>query len=198
LDRDRIQELHYITDWKNIPSILAHGILSHRAAERVAHESVADEEVQARRAEVRIPGGRPLHHYACLYFDARNVMLYRLIQQGQLRLAVLAVDPAVIDSEEVVVSDRNAASGTAVFRPAAAGVRELDEAMVYAEWWNESRDARQRRCAEVLVPERIHSATIRKAYVANDDAATRLRADVPDVPLPVEVNGHLFFEGPRP
>lgn len=99
MDRNRIRELHNITDWRNIPSILERGILCHRLAARAAHESVADQEVQQRRTEVTIPAGRPLHHYACLYVDARNAMLYRLLAEDKSRLAVLAVDPAVLDVE---------------------------------------------------------------------------------------------------
>src|SRR5438105_554512 len=95
MDRARVRELHYITHFANVPSILQRGILSHRRADKLPHHSVADAEVQARRAAVRMPGGTPLHRYACLYLDARNAMLYRLL--GSAPLAVLAVDSRVLD-----------------------------------------------------------------------------------------------------
>jgi hypothetical protein len=80
MERSRIQELHYITDMANVGSILERGILSHRHAQRVAsgHISVADAEVQARRASKRVWVGRssrPLHDYANLYVHARNAIL---------------------------------------------------------------------------------------------------------------------------
>jgi ssDNA thymidine ADP-ribosyltransferase, DarT len=115
MERSQIQELHYITDMANVPSMLEEGILCHRLAERTAqgHVSVADHEVQARRAGKRIWLGRyyrRLHDYANLYIDARNAMLFVLLQTGQGDLTVLAIDPAVLDLRGVVIADRNAAS----------------------------------------------------------------------------------------
>ena len=47
--RDELDELHYIAPLSNILSIFRLGILSHRGAEKVAHESVAMQEIQDRR-----------------------------------------------------------------------------------------------------------------------------------------------------
>jgi hypothetical protein len=55
MERSRIQELHYLTDMANVAFILERGILSNRLARRVVrHVSVADAEVQARRAGKRV------------------------------------------------------------------------------------------------------------------------------------------------
>ena len=48
--RDELEELHYITPLENLPSIMKHGILSHRQAEKISHKSVAMTEIQKRRA----------------------------------------------------------------------------------------------------------------------------------------------------
>jgi len=53
--------------------------------------------------------------YACLYVDARNAMLSRLLYEGRDDLAVVAVDVGVLDIEGAIVTDRNAASGVALF-----------------------------------------------------------------------------------
>src|SRR2546425_4346574 len=73
---EELLELHYITPMENVPSILAQGILSHRRAGKLRHQSIAMPEVQARRAGRIVPGGRPLHDYVNLYICARNPMLY--------------------------------------------------------------------------------------------------------------------------
>jgi ssDNA thymidine ADP-ribosyltransferase, DarT len=72
MDRSRVEELHYITSSHNLASIHVRGILSHTRTKAIEHVSVASEEVQNRRAKKRVPGQRLLHHYANLYFDARN------------------------------------------------------------------------------------------------------------------------------
>lgn len=89
MERSRIRELHYITDMANVASMLERGLLSNRLARRVAsgHVSVADAEVQARRASKRVWVGRssrPLHEYVNLYVHARNAMLFILLQAGRV------------------------------------------------------------------------------------------------------------------
>jgi hypothetical protein len=67
--------LHYITPIANVPSILQRGILCHNQVKSLAHQSVAMPQIQQRRTKKSVPGGRHLHDYANLYFDARNPML---------------------------------------------------------------------------------------------------------------------------
>lgn len=196
MERSLIRELHYINDIANVPSILERGILSHRLADRLAsvHVTVADREVQTRRARKRIPTGtssRALHEYANLYLHARNAMLYSL--QGKGELTVLAVAPEILELEGVIVSDRNAAATTTRFWPALEGIAQLDATAVFAEWWSDSIDAKQRRMAEVLVPDRVAPQFIRHAYSPHDPAAERLNGRVGGRSLTIMVDPVLFF-----
>jgi hypothetical protein len=198
MERSRIQELHYITDVANVASMLKRGILSNRLARRVArgHVSVADAEVQARRASKRVWVGRssrPLHDYANLYVHARNAMLYILLRSKQGDLTVLSVDSEVLDLDGVVVADRNAASFASLFLPAAEGIAALDEAAVFAERWTSSYEAKQLRMAEVLVPDRVPLSLIKGAYVPDHAAAERLRSHLGGRALVIHANPWLFF-----
>jgi len=198
MERSRIQELHYITDMANVASMLERGILSNRLVRRVAsgHVSVADAEVQARRASKRVWVGRssrPLHDYANLYVHARNAMLFFLLRRGQGDLTVLTIDPEVLDLDGVVVADRNAASFASLFLPAAEGIAVLDETAVFAEWWTSSFEAKQLRMAEVLVPDRVPPSLIKGAYVPDHAAAERLRSHLGGRSLATQVNPWLFF-----
>jgi ssDNA thymidine ADP-ribosyltransferase, DarT len=197
MERSRIQELHYITDMANVASILERGILSNRLARRVAgHESVADAEVQARRASKRVWVGRssrPLHDYANLYVHARNAMLFILLRSRKGDLTVLAIDPEVLDLDGVVVTDRNAASFASLFLPAAEGIAALDESAVFAEWWTGSSEAKQLRMAEVLVPDRVPASLIKGAYVPDHAAGERLRSHLSGRLLAIRVNRWMFF-----
>jgi hypothetical protein len=198
MERSRILELHYITDMANVASILEQGILSHRLAQRAAsgHVSVADADVQVRRASKRVWVGRssrPLHDYANLYVHARNAMLYILLRSKQGDLTVLSVDSEVLDLDGVVVADRNAASFASLFLPAAEGIDTLDEAAVFAEWWTSSYEAKQLRMAEVLVPDRVPLSLIKGAYVPDHAAAERLRSHLGGRALVIHVNPWLFF-----
>lgn len=192
--RERLPEVHFIAPLSTVPSILHRGVLSHQRASSIPHTSVADEVIQERRRAVRVPGGRSLHHYANLYLHARNAMLYRLVQTSSEPLAVLAIDSVVVDRPGVVITDRNAASGTARFLPAPSGLEDLDEDVVFARWWNQSRDERQRRQAEVLVPDRVEPELVVRAYVADERDREGLTALVGQR-CAVVVDADLFFRG---
>ncbi|MBI4469154.1 MAG: DUF4433 domain-containing protein [Acidobacteria bacterium] len=138
---------------------MAHGILSHSRVDRLQHDSVAMEEIQARRAVKVIPGGRPLHDYVNLYIHARKKMLSKIRAQ-HASICVLRISTDVLDLPGVIVSDQNASSGYARFAAAPEGLRLIDEALVFAEYWTHPDDpiAEWRhgsiKCAEILVPDR--------------------------------------------
>lgn len=76
MDRQELKELHYITPIANVPSILEHGLPSHKRVQGIVHESVAMSGIQDRRRCKKVPHAQPLHDYVNLYFHARNHMLY--------------------------------------------------------------------------------------------------------------------------
>ncbi len=194
MDRQQIAELHSIQHIENLPSLLARGILSHRRAERLGHQSIA-EVIQDIRANKAVPGGRPIHDYACLYFNARNKMMYSRLDRHQ-DLCVLAVSPEVLDFEGVVVTDSNASSGYARFYEPSEGIPVLDRDEIFAEWWTHPDPIEQWRrgsatCAEVLVPHVVAAKFIERIYVSGNDVKSKLEGHQPVVP--VAVNHRLFF-----
>ena len=176
--RDELDELHYITLIDNVLSILTKGILSHHLAEKVQHRSIAMHEVQNRRSSKKVPGGHMLHEYVNTYICARNPMLY-LRKDSHAELCVLRIDPAILDLDGVVVTDRNAASN-ARFSPGKTGLSLIDREQVFAEYWIYSGDElatdnhKKIKCAEVLVPSRIPPDYIVGAYVSCVQSARRL------------------------
>lgn len=193
---DELTELHFITSIANVPSILLSGVLSHRRAARYRHESVAMQEIQARRARVVVPGGRLLHEYANLYICARNPMLYRL--QGQHReLCVLRISTDVLNLPDVVIADQNASSNYVRFAVSPDGLALVDYEMVFAEYWTHPGDNlaewrhKSVKCAEVLVPDSVAPEYIMGAYVSCEESRRALQQLPPDVV--VEVDAHLFF-----
>jgi hypothetical protein len=193
LDRSRVTELHNIAHFENVRSILEQGILCNRLVSKRPHRSIASEEVQAIRAGKKVPNGLPLHGYANLYFDARNSML-SAVRHLNRELAILRVDAAALSLPGVVVADRNAA-GAARFYDVEEGIEALDEDAVYARWWADSYDAKQRRCAEVLVPRLLPAELVKGAYVMDDECAGRLREAIRPRELATAVSPDLFFSG---
>jgi hypothetical protein len=197
MNRADVTELHYITAIANLPSILRHGILSHNLADKIAHDSVAMQEIQERRQNKRIPGAGYLHDYANLYFDAHNPMLSKCRARNS-EICVLQIDPTVIDRNGVIVTDRNAAADMVRFFPVADGLKAINPDRVFARYWTHPDDFydeilhKSQKCAEVLVPQRVEAKLISSAYVANRSALGAMQ-QVANPGLSVHIRGDMYF-----
>jgi hypothetical protein len=195
MERHELRELQNITSISNIPSIMKHGIVSHRRAAELPHRSVALADIQETRDRVRIPGGRMLHEYANLYFHARNPMLRRRLDQHR-SLVVLRISPDVIDIHGVVIADQNAASKYVRFAAAPGGLRIVDHELVYATWWTDPDRATQWRKssikgAELLVPDAVPSHLILGGYVSCRESLEACQ--VHDTGLEFRIDSDFFF-----
>jgi len=195
MQREELEELHYITPITNMPFILRYGILSYRGVSRIQHNSIAMEIIQNRRAKIVVPGGRKLHEYANLYLCARNPMLYKRQNQHD-NLCVLRIDPKILDIPDVVITDGNASSEYVRFAPAPQGLSIVDRALTFADYWthpDQIQYYKQKfaKCAEVLVPDRIDPGFISGAYVSCQESLNQFN----QMNLGIEplVNRHLFF-----
>lgn len=200
MNRNDLKELHYITAVRNVPSIISRGILSHKQSKELNHNSVAMEVIQERRKKKVVPGGHPLHEYVNLYINARNKMLYRVLNEGSVQhadLCILRIKTEVLDLSDTVVVDQNAASDYAGFYPAPNGLKHLDRDLIFAEFWTHPNNLIEEwrhgsiMCAEVLVPDRIDPSLIVGAYVSCTEAKAAFEAL--EVDIHVTINSHLFF-----
>src|SRR5437867_3769295 len=180
---------------ENLPSIMEHGILSHRQAEKISHRSVAMTEIQKRRAAVVVPGGRRLHEYANLYICARNPMMY-VRQSEHLTLCVLRVAPDVLDLLGAIVTDGNASSVHVLFRAAPDGLRIVQKEMTFADDWRDPDQIqfwrkKTKKCAEVLVPDAVPAQFVTGAYVSCSQAQQNV--DGLGLGIPTAINAKMFF-----
>lgn len=197
MTRAELHELAYIVPIATVPSILQRGILSHRRAERVPHQSIALQGVQNLRARVIVPNGRALHEYVNLYICPRNPMLYKRKDEHE-QLCVLRVSTEVLDLHDVAITDMNAGSRYARFRPAPLGLAIVDQDRTFARNWKHPEDWRDdcrhtaQKCAEVLVPDVVPSRHVVGAYVSCELGRQGVLALAPN--LPIAVNTDLFFQ----
>lgn len=194
MNRSDVKEFHYIARFENVVSILRRGILCRHRATRWRPVDIADNDVLDRRKTKRVPGGHRLFDYANVYFDARNAMLFRRLEQTD-EIAIVRVSKATLDIKGAVIADRNAAAGTARFYPVAQGLAALDCDAVFAKRWNDDGDAKQRRMAELLVPRSIPSELLLGCYVRDLACADRLVER--EVAHDVTVNSYIFFQEAR-
>lgn len=191
----RVTELHCIMPMTNIGSVMRHGILSYEHAAKLEHRSVALQPVQDKRDRKQVPGGLKLHQYANLYFHARNPMMFK--RKGEAAsLCVLRVSAQVLAIQGAVISDQNAASDYVRFlHPRQWQLLDFDA--IYAMDWRHPGDQvaywrhSSRKCAEVLVPQRVEPRFLAGAYVVDNAAVGRLAAL--GFALPITPNPVLFF-----
>ncbi len=196
MNRNELQELHYITHIDNVISIKEKGILSHKLMKKVRHTSVAMPEIQERRSKKVVPNGRPLHDYVNFYFNARNKMLFK-IKDRHAELCIFRISTDVLDLPGVVISDQNASSDYALFTPSPDGLRYVDQTRVFARYWNHPDNPIETlihgsvMCAEVLVPDKIAPSYIQGAYVSC--AESKRVFDSLDTGIQAIINTPLFF-----
>lgn len=189
----RVKELHCIMPIGNVPSVMHHGILSHEQAALLQHHSVAMQSMQDRRDLKTVPGGLRLHQYANLYFHARNPMLSVRRHED---VCVLKVSTSVLNAAGAVITDQNAASKYVRFyAPNQWPLLDFDD--IYARDWTHPHDQirewchKSRKCAEVLVPQRVSPNLIVGAFVVDDAARDRLNQA--GFLLPIFVDSDFFF-----
>jgi len=193
-----IKGLFYITHSNNIESILRHGILSHALVEKrkIPFASIYDAKIVSNRHERKTPNGKSLWNYANLYFQPRNAMLYRVINEIDKKdIAIIGVRPDILQQPNVFVSTGNAASLPSDILPAKDGLQVIHRMwnVINNEWWNDADGSKRKMMAECLVPEAVSPDLIQAIYVANHSIAETLRndlrSDVLIIPEP-----HMFFQ----
>jgi hypothetical protein len=196
MNRSDVKELYFITYIENVPSILKRGILSHNIMSRnINFRDISESGVQERRAKKKIPGtNKSLHDYANLYFDAHNPMLSKRRSEND-KICVLIINNMVLDIDGVIITDQNAAR-ECWFKTVVEGLPLLNKEEIYTTFWTDNSDPikeyKQKgiKCAEVLVPDRVHSDYIIGAYVANRVAFDNL-CNLSDIH--VIIKSELFF-----
>lgn len=187
--------LYNIQAIENVPSIMLRGLLSNERADQIRHVSIAMEEVQERRNNIKIPNGLELHQYANVYFDPHNPMLSARRDRNE-ELCILKFDYHILDIPGTIISDRNASSAYASFYSPEIGLEMIDFDLVYSRYWVDNDYFEQMRkksikCAEVLVPYSIPYEYVVCAAVVNSVATDKLMNVGFD--KPIEIEPRVFF-----
>lgn len=197
MKRPEIRELYYITHIDNVPSILKYGILSHERiiSDNIQYTSIYDKGIVEKRQHIETLEGEPLWHYANLYFQPRNPMLYRVLCEKNVReIAIISVRPEILDRLDIYIANGNAARHESEIMPAGKGLKETPQIVkdTIVEYWNEEDGSKRKIMAECLVPNMVSPDLIYCIYVANHDVKKNL---VPFVLPGVSIvpDPHMYF-----
>ena len=193
------EELYYITHIDNLRSILEKRILSHEriAQLKLKYTSIYNEEVVSILKNKLTPAGKSLWHYANLYFQPRNPMMYSVLSAKEKEnFVVISVSNEVLHEPGVFITDGNAANDSTQFHCLSEGLAVLKEQwdIIQSEWWNEGVGSKRKIMAECLVPDSVNSDRISSIFVANPAIRSRVKQIVGERQIDVVPEPHMFFQ----
>ncbi|NVM56679.1 MAG: DUF4433 domain-containing protein [Desulfobacterales bacterium] len=189
---------YYITHIDNLPSILRHGILSHKLVEErnISYTPIYDIEIVTDRKDILAPDGRSLWSFANLYLQPRNPMLYRVIHEKSYNdIVVVQVKPDLLNRPDIFITTGNARASLSDILPQKEALKRLRRIMkdVDVVWWKPEDGSKRKIMAECLVPDLVPPDFIQAVYVATHEVAERARRlllfDKPVIPEP-----NMFFQ----
>lgn len=196
--QSHIKALYYITHIDNIPSILEHGILSHEAVERrhIPFTPIYDGAIVSHRHERFAPDGNNLWHFANLYFQPRNPMLYRVMNEKTAKkIVIFAVNPSVIDLPGAYITTGNAASRPTDILSPTEGREAITQMwnVIQSEWWREEDGSKRKMMAECLIPDRIPPTYLLTIFTNSHFAAENVKSLIGDSAISVVPEPQMFF-----
>ncbi len=166
----KITGLYYITHIDNLASILQYGILSHQEIETrgIAFHKIYDEQIVSRRQQRLTLQNQNLWHYANLYFQPRNPMLYRIVSEaGQLdEIVVIRLKKQVLELPDILIADGNAAHSKSGIYPYQSKLLKNIQSHLELEYWKEIDGTKRKIMAECLIPKHVPVELIECIYVA--------------------------------
>lgn len=195
-----IKGLFYITYVNNVPSILKNGIFSHALIERrkIPFTPIYNAQIVSNRRHRLTPDKNSLWDFANLYFQLRNPMLYRVMNEcNKNDIAIIGIRADILKQAAAFVSTGNAAAEPSSILPVQVGLKEIQQmwGIINNEWWNAYDGSKRKIMAECLVPNLVAPQFIDAIYVATHAAAEKLRKETEPI-VPVIPEPHMFFQPP--
>lgn len=200
-----VKSLFYITHINNLPSMFQYGILSHRQvkAQGVPFTPVYNAEIVANREQIETPDKKSLWDYANVYFQPRNPMLYKVLNEANKNdVVILGIKPQILDTQGAFISLGNAAHSLSPLVDVKTGLKTINGEywqIINNDWWKTEDGTKRKIMAECLVPNGIPPAAIHSVYVVNASVAEKIRPVLSGLSYPVEVvvEPHMFFQPHR-
>lgn len=196
-----IKNLYYITHIENLPSIISQGILSHEEVERqnISFTPIYDTNIVSKRKDKSTPDKQSLWQYANLYFQPRNPMMYRVVNEtntNKRNIAVVAVKPTVLSQSGVIITDGNAASDVTAFYSGSEGKGILNNnwKIIQNEWWNDEDGSKRKIMSQCLVPKIVQTNLIDSIFVADYQTKTKIQGLLGSVNIPIIPEPNMFFQ----
>ncbi|MCP3138182.1 DarT ssDNA thymidine ADP-ribosyltransferase family protein [Pyxidicoccus xibeiensis] len=191
---------YHFTHLDNLKNALQMGFLSCNKQKSlgIAHLSVADSEIQKRRAKMVVtcaPGG-VVHDYVPLYFTKLSPMLLQIVRAknvDQMLLIHFAFPISLLEYEGSVFTDAAANGNTSPsFYTDPSDLNKLNWTAIDSTKWKTPEGDKQARMAELLIYEQLDPKNASHIYAWNDHYAAQIKEIYKSVgvqPPPIRFHG---------
>lgn len=176
LNKFGINYLYHMTHIDNLKKMIETGcILSHNKIKNseINHVDISDNSVNTKREKSEPIYNFSIHDYVPLYINPKNPMLFKR-KNIQDEIILIAVDKKKIFYSNSIFTDGNAASNKTLFFNELSDLEKLDWKCINDEYWNDYEDGKRKKCAEVLVKDRIDFPSVKRIICNNDTTAQRI------------------------
>lgn len=151
LDNYDFTSLDHMTHIDNLDSIFKYGLQAH--GNPYKKRDISNTEVNGRRERKESVYGRKIHDYVPFYFNPRNAMMYRNKDED---VVILAFSKKLLLKENVLFTDRNAATDSVHFYHNIDDLNQINWDIVKSQNWNgKPTVVKQIMMAEVLVYDKV-------------------------------------------
>ena len=167
---------HHMTHIDNLRQILQSGELrSYNLMRGQSYRNLANEDVQAGRASIVVPGPqKPLHDYVPLYLGFKTPMV-AINQVHNEDLLFLRFPLDILTRQDSVVCDGNARSHTSKFYLFSDPdvFSNIDIAAVRSVKYAKDPELKRKKQAEILIPDRLPITQMRDIICFSENAKIR-------------------------
>lgn len=190
--------IYHMTHIEHLPSILAHGLLSHNNPYK--KHDISNKNANDKRERIEPIHNRSVHEYVPFYFNSRNAMLFVVQKEYGENIVLLEIKKEILLSNGVIFTNGNAAAQSLGFAD------DIDDLLnpnfinwneVFATSWNDANEnikneKKFKMMAEVLVPDMVPSAMIAGIVCQNPSVCEKV-ARILNNSINISWNSSLFF-----
>ncbi len=205
MPKNNVKSLYYITHLDNLSSILRYGIFSHQQIknQNIRFEPIYNQEIVANREQKLTPDHKSLWEYANVYFQPRNPMLYKVLNETDKKnIIILGIKSQIMQTKGALISLGNAAHSLTAIVDIKTGLPLINGeywSVINNDWWKAEDGTKRKIMAECLIPNLIPPTEIHSIYVTNSLVANSVRAilDQYSDTVAVVTEPHMFFQPTR-
>jgi len=192
-------DLYHMTSIKNLKSILTHGLLSEYEIKNlgIVPDHISNHKIVKKRTSKQVVGNTTISHYALLYFQPRNAMLYKIIKGNSVKQKIIILRFSYDVSNGGFFTTKNALLANTFYRLDDINNRPILEEnmkLIEKKYWNNYNEMIE-MMAESLIYQKLELKYLCEIFYLNQSLSNVIRQTLTQMPsVQISHNKEMFFE----